>query len=381
VRTTWALLLLVATLAAPSAAADPPADAEIKKLSASLRSRATLWCEARKTAVYKCPSCEGKGRVSYETSEGGVPTRKFRDCSRCVRGWKVKADKARSAYFDVYTPQWRAIDENVKATQAWIDGLATEPAPGVLKGYAIESVEIVGPHHGITLIRETRETEQIAPFAYRWVLLDDAKAKTSSWYQWHDADGAWGLETIPVDPVATPEPPTPGTPVAPVPSTPSASPPKAPETGKASPPPAAPTPVAFEQDALDALGKSLAAAHVKPSLDGAEWRGDVVVVRLLPAGVADQATLDEAVAQTIIPASRVLMRDFEKATSVRLVFLAKYRDRVGDVSTRPYETVSMSRDDFAKIRFENLNRAEALDLFTREPHVYRLEGFTLWWKE
>jgi hypothetical protein len=48
----------------------------------------------------------------------------------------------------------------------------------------------------------------------------------------------------------------------------------------------------------------------------------------------------------------------------------------GRRTRRSYVTVTMSRDDFSTIRFENLNRAEALDLFTREP-ADSLEGFTL----
>jgi hypothetical protein len=378
---TSGLLVLFLIVGASRAAAGEPSAAELRRRAESqLRGRATQWCEARQAAVSKCPSCDGKGKVSYESTDK-VPTLKYRDCSRCVRGFKVKADRARVAYFDVYTPQWRENDQNIRTSQAWIDGLAKDPGPAVLKSYTIEDVEIVGERHGITRIRETRETEQIAPLTYRWVLLDDAKTRGSVWYQWHSSDGLWGVAPTRVDPNPPPDA-KPGA-TTPVGEPAPADGARKPADGAAPPatPPAPKEPVAFDSDATQALSKSLVEAEIHASLESAEWRGDTAVLMLLPRGAADQAALDEAVALTIAPATRVAMKALEKATAVRLVFLARYRDRLGEVSKRPYETTSMTRDVFAKIHFENLNRVETLDLFTREPHVYRLEGLTLWWKD
>jgi len=350
-------------LAGGAGADDAPKDpgaVERRKRQDSLVTRARKWLELRKEVVYKCGTCGGDGTITREKSRGARLVLVHEDCPDCVRGGRVNTAKARTAYFEAATPEWRSVQENVDATQTWVDSLPKDPAKALLKAYKIEETEMVGERHGVTRVHETRETEQVAPFEYRWVLADDPKTKAPTWYLWHDSDGGWGAGAE----AAAPGPAAPRQPNA--------------------PPPADPTPapsVPLGKGALEDLAKRLAVADVKPGLDGASFDGETLVVQLRPDGLTAQDQLDEVIAKTIIPATKVAMSSEEKSKSVRLVFLARYRDKLGEVSLRAYETATMDRDLFARIKFDRLSRQEALDLFTREQRSYRLDGLILWWKE
>jgi hypothetical protein len=366
---------------APSSAPPPVAkpkpevpSPEDKKRLESLRDRAKKWCEIRTRIVTKCPTCGGDGKVTKEGSRAGRLVLLTVPCNACVRGGRVDTRKAREAWFDFYTPAWRAEQANVESAQQWIDTLPKEPAKGLLRKYSIASAELAGPVHGIVRVQETRETEQIQPTTYRWVWAEDPKTKTPTWWLWHESDGPFAEP-----PPAPPDVETPPT-DAPAAKTPE-TPPAAAGMADPAPAPARSAPAALAAEAFTALAKRFAVVGVAPELVEASLAGDTLVLRLRATGVRTEEQLEAAIAEAIVPATRAAMAEQEKAATVRLVFLARYRDKVGEVAEHPFETVEMTRQLFEKIRFDRLTAIEALDLFTRDRHVYRLEGLILWWKD
>lgn len=348
--------------AAPPARGDP-APAEIRRAAETLKTRVKAWCAVREDVVYKCSNCGGSGKLRRRQGWTTVQV----DCPRCVRGAKVNAEKARVAYFDAHTPAWRAEKANVGTTQAWLDSLATEPARALLRKWSLESVEMVGLTHGIAKVKETRETEQIAPVEYRWVQQADPKTKAPTWYLWTESDGDWGVD-----------PQKPDGPVLPSTDEPAM------DGGRKDPEPAAPPaakgPIPLPPEEARTLEQALAVAGVAPTLASAATESGTLVVRLKVAGVTAQNQLDEAIARSVIPAFRTIFRSRESCSRVTVVFLARYRDRLGAVDFHPYEDWHVARDLFEKIKFDNLSREEALDLFDREQHSHRLDGLVPWFK-
>ncbi len=362
---------VLATATGP--ASGDPVPPEVRRATETLKSRVKAWCEIRQDAVYRCPTCGGSGKLRRRQGWSLVIV----DCPSCVRGAKVNAEKARIAYYDWATPAWRADKQNVDQTQTWLDSLRAEPAKGLLKKYSIESVELVGLTHGIARVKETHETEQIAPVESRWVLADDPKAKAPVWFVWHESDGDWGVDPVSPSGGASAGMSEPGAMSDPTP--PSTSPTPGPVGPKDPPTPAA-RPVALPPEEVTSLSQVLAVAGLKPEVESVAVDAGTLVVRLKVTGVASQEQLDEEIARSIIPATRAAFRARESERGLRLVFLSRYRDKLGAIEFHPCESVSMDRDLFGKIKFDNLSRDEALDLFTREQHSYRLEGMIPWWK-
>src|SRR5439155_7095442 len=123
----------------------------------------------------------------------------------------------------------------------------------------------------------------------------------------------------------SPPPPEPVTPTPP-PEPPRPAPPKPSPPPEKPPAPVVP-PVPLGAAALSALADALAAAEVKPRLDGADMVGDTLVVRLLPKGARTTDQLDALTDAAVVPSARAAFQSSEKATAVRLVFLARYRDQ------------------------------------------------------
>lgn len=143
-----------------------------------------------------------------------------------------------------------------------------------------------------------------------------------------------------------------------------------------------PAPVARPLGAaeLASLTNALAGRSVRAAVHSGERVATGLTLRVRYVGITEEEGLRRAIRGDVIPAMRAAFVGDPTSQDISLVFLACYRDKLGDVGLRPFETVRMDRPTFAKIHFENLTEEEALALFRREPASYVFDGLILWWK-
>jgi hypothetical protein len=348
---------------AAEAAAKAKADADAKRKAEAesrrrldlLKTKVAKWAGLRKEILIVCPTCRGSGLILTRRGAGVV-----REICTACDGRKRRASKTavRALCYEYHTPEWRSRDTAKDEAEAQFKRWdRQEETPPLLRTYRLdaEKTALVDDAHALAWIYENDDTVSRAS---RWVWSVEPLTKQGGWYLYGgEVDGPWP------DPAAavSPPPPPPGP----------AEPP-----GPAPPPPPAATPLPLAE--RTALSDALEAAGVKHASVGAHVEGDAIVVRLWRSGLTAQDQLEEAIARDVVAAARSTLEARSKEARVRLVFEARMRDPLGAVELRPYRIVSIDREKFSKIRFENLSREEGLALFEQETPA--LDGLVLWWK-
>lgn len=356
----WSAVLLFAAPAGraiPDDAAAPPATGG----ATQLRQRVRRWMEARQLHVIStCRACGGSGvrhRIDRD-ARGNVLGTHDETCKPCDgRGSLLDWARARESHWDVKSPSFRGVAGHESAFQAmvrrWLDHPEDEP---VLRQYRIGDVTPTGTRFGIVTVFENGES---TPRETRWIWVAADGPKLGAWYLFDDTtDGAF--DATPTSP-APPSPSAPPAPLAPIAPRPSSS-------------------RALDDEQSARVVKALAGRSVRAVLHSGERTASGLLLRLRYVGLGDESALRQAIAADVIPATQALMSEDLAGRGVTLEFLTCYRDRLGEVRLRPYETAAMDAATFAKIHFENLTTEEALALFRRERASYQFEDVILWWK-
>jgi hypothetical protein len=314
---------------APAAAGSEPASAR----TAVLKTRVAAWFDARKAlARENCPTCRGWGVVSTRSA--------VRDaCPKCDGRKTVIPTRAfRAVHYDMKSEAWRrrpnATDE---ANAAYRAADASGATPLLLSTYRIDRVELVGTRFARAWVFEG--TDSVSRES-RWVLSPDSASKKDVWFLFgEETDGPW--EEGPAAPAAAPSSPL--------------------------------SPAEHE-----ALRGRVALVETRLGLEGASREGGTLVLRFHDPKASDERLFDLAVESSAFALARAAAKAVPAASDLRLVFLARWRDKFGGVEARPYRTFTISSETLSRAVPENLTQAEVVALFSprREVHADAI----LWWR-
>jgi len=315
------------------------AAAVAKARTASLTARLREWCEARKRLVrVDCPKCRGWGRV--EDRSGRIAT-----CPRCD-GAKLMlgTDAYRKVHYDFKSPAFRGRDGATdEANAAYTAANGAGRAPGFLNAYRIDRLELVGVNGGSAWVFEG--TDSVSRES-RWLWLPEATTKKPQWFVYSlETDGDW--------PPPDPAPPIPEGPL----------PKREPITA----------------DELKLLRQGVADAHLPHHVESGRREDGQVVVAAFDGAAADAGALDAGIDRAVFALTREAFAALPDAKAVRVEFLARWRDRFGSVTKRPYRTSSIARGHFERIVPGRLAPAELLALFDLRETIP--EDEVMWWKD
>ncbi len=367
-KTVSVLALALLLGATPTARAGDPAGAQASDL-AGLRSRVYEWLRVRRETVVRCATCNGLGTIRSYREWGGQIFPLERDCPDCIGGRRIDSQRFRAAYFGAHTAAWRAETANAESVDRDLVALRRDPASGLLTNAEIRDATATGLRCASTRIEEEHGRGKTEFQTYAWILAAERPGAKPVWSLYDPAtDGDCDAQ----DPLGAPgmAEPTPAPPPAPPAPPPAAPPPPSPAV--------AAVPVSPEE--RGALDKALAANGARGTVRQAVLYGDVLVVGLFFSGVVSEEDLRSAIDADTVPVVKASMGAVARAASVRLEFLACYRDHLGNLTLRPFATARMRRELFEKIHFENLEREEVLTLFERDESAYPLDDLKLWWK-
>lgn len=321
------------------AVAGPAEDAAARARVASLTARVREWFDARKRLVrVDCPKCRGWGRVEDRSGRGAT-------CPRCDGAKQVLASDAyRKVHYDFMSPAYRGRDGAMDAANAaYKEANAARRDALYVNAYRIDRVELVGVNGGSAWVFEG--TDSVSRES-RWLQLTDPATKKPQWFVYGpETDGAW--------PPPDAAPPIPEGPL-----------PKR-------------EPLAAAE--LDALRKAVRDAGIVPAVEGARREHGEVVVALFDGAPTDRRALDASAEACVFRLTGVVLAALPDAPAVRVEFLARWRDKFGTVTKRPYRTALLSRAHHAKIVPERLAPEELLALFAWSD--VQPEGEVLWWKD
>lgn len=310
---------------------------ETKKrvLLSSLKDTAERCALAREQPVVsKCSTCSGTGKQKAPKldSRGNVSGTKDVPCTRCdATGHVIDWTRAERAYWDCYTRAYRAVPANrtkfEETVKAWAKDPKKEP---VLTNHKVKDARLVGEWWGVAFVVENEKDEARET---RWMHGRDSLTNRPGWWIWDEkADGPWASSAA----------------------------------------------VEVEGEELARLKNLLRLAGVSHGIEDASYDGATFVIRLFSPAVTNEAELQAAIVGDIVPASRAGLKFHEKCGAVRLLFLARWRNKLGEVAKGPYEVAEIERSVFDRIVFENLLPEEVLQLYTRNRPVRTVE--ILWWK-
>jgi hypothetical protein len=321
--------------APPPAPAAPAPSPDVVARTNALKTRATEWLTARtKLRRELCYKCRGFGVVVDNA------TRQRVSCPTCMGNKTlIPKDPYRIVNYEMRSVAWRrrptAQDE---ANEGWKVVRLQATAPGYLVKYRFDRVELLGAAGGRVWVFEG--TDSVSRES-NWIVVGDP-TKSASW-SLHSplTDGPW-------PPVGTVEAGAPETPLAP--------------------------------EAYDALRAKLGLADVRHGVVAAAMADSVLVLRVSCPKARSTADLDAAVAADVRSLVEKSMEAVPSASSVRIVFMARWRDDLGSVEQAPYKIAQIARDKFEKIHFERLEGDEKLlpfGLVAADPP----KNSILWWKD
>lgn len=321
------------------ATAGPAEDAAAKARVASLTARVREWFDTRKRLVrVDCPKCRGWGRVEDRSGRGAA-------CPRCDGAKQVLASDAyRKAHYDFMSPAYRGRDGAMDAANAaYKEANAARREPLYLNAYRLDRVELVGVNGGSAWVFEG--TDSVSRES-RWLQLTDPTTKKLQWFVYApETDGAWpppdAAPPIPEGPLPKREP--------------------------------------LAAGELEALRKAVRDAGIVPTVEGARREHGEVVVGVFDGAPTDRRALDASAEACVFRLTGVVLAAVADAPAVRIEFLARWRDKFGTVTKRPYRTALLSRAHHGKIVPERLTPEELLALF--EWNEAPQEGEVLWWKD
>ncbi len=319
-----AAVLLLVTLAVAPAWADPPTEATLRK---EVEGVARRYANARASLRAVCGKCGGKGRYA-EWTRGG---QRIADCPVCDRkGWVIDRKDWRAVYYDLKSPAYRLWEGAQKAAEdAYRKALKASEPPATYASSKIAALALVDPSHAVTRLTFDGRLEEVV----RWVKVE------GKWWLWDaQTDGEW-----PAPPPV--EEPT-GDPLAPD------------ELGRLS----------------MAIG-GIATRHHDLYEGRKVVAGLLLTLDLRPVGAG--VALDGLALEDFRRLGKAIWVDPAAAwSSITWTLRARHRDRFGAVEQQPYLRARISREDFDRIRWENLSPEEAMALFT--PQRMSREGWTLW---
>jgi hypothetical protein len=327
-------LLLAAVLlgAVPSARAGddkpqaPPSD---KTRVAALQAVVQAWCKTRENLVGECPTCGGRGYNG-----------RFGECTVC-HGKRIYIGPTQwqRLHYDVYSPAKR-LKLRLADVRAARDG--EDPAQVRLKSCRFDRVELVGATFGKAWVFEGKDTVSRES---RWVEAVDPSSKKTGWYLWsEDADGPWE-ESPSLGGGRT-------------------------DVAKSEP---------LKSDELQLVRGKVALVETKLSLEDAARENGTLVLVFSDPKASDATALELDTAASVVALATAALDALKDVPAVRLVVLARWRDKFGEVRKRPFRTAEISRETYGRIHFERLSREEQLSHFTVLSPTY--EGEILWWKD
>lgn len=314
-------------------AAKPAPTAEAVALTNRLRARVVEWCDARKLLTQAvCETCRGWGRVEEKT--GRIVT-----CPTCD-GRKLSLRRApfRKVAYDMKSPAWRSQSRAKEvAGEAYDAANRSSTAPGFLRSYRIDRVELLDATHGVAWVFEGTDT---VPRDSRWLVAIEPATKAATWFLYDEAtDGEWPREPAPA--VAPPVPPEPLPQLLGI--------------------------------AVQAALETFAGAHV-PDARSREGRRLVLALRHrgapAPARIATEVRADAVVLMRTI--FRRMPDDWD---AVRLEFTALWQDKFGAREWRPTWVVALDAETYRRIHFDNLDEQAVFALFDAKPVEH--EGWRL----
>lgn len=308
---------------APAAAPDARA--------AALRVRAGEWLKARmQLPRVQCPTCRGVGAVV-------VAANVQQACPRCeARRTIVPKEPFRVVHYDMKTEAWRRAHTQAEANASYRNADTTGSTPLMLRKGRLDRVEVVGARFGRAWVFE--ENDSVSRES-RWVLATDSSAKKENWFVFsEDTDGPW--EEPPAAPAAPPQ--------------------------------------QLGAEELAALRGRVALVETRLSLEGAGMVGPALVARFVDPKAGDASTLDAGLDASAYQLARAAAEGLADVAEVRLVLLARWRDKFGGVEVRPYRALSISREALARVKPENLSREELLSIFSEQRASY--DDSIMWWK-
>ena len=316
----------------PSAAGDekpsaPPSD---KMRAAALQAVVTAWCKTRENLVGDCPTCGGRGYNG-----------RFGECPSCHgKRLYVGPGQWQKLHYDVYSPAKR-LKLRLSDVRAARDG---EDAFNVrLKSCRFDRLQLVGTTFAKAWVFEGKDTVSRES---RWVEAVDPSTKKTGWFLYsEDSDGPWSEDAAsPVGGRA--------------------------EVSKSEP---------LKSDELQTVRGKVALVDTKLSLEDANRENGTLVLVFADPKASDATTLELDTAASVVALSTAALDAVKDAPGVRLVVLARWRDKFGEVRKRPFRTAEIDRDTYGRIHFDRLSREEQLSHFTMLSPAY--EGEILWWKD
>jgi hypothetical protein len=326
---TAAALVAVLCLGRPAAAGDDPAKDRAR--AAALQAAVQDWCKVREALVGECPACDGKGY-----------TGKFTECATC-KGKKIHVGAAgwQRLKYDLYSPAKRA---KLRLPEVKSAREGEDPVRARMKDCRYDRVELVGDVFGRAWVFEEKEAVSKES---RWIEVLDPAAKKPGWFLWsEDADPPWpgeaaGVATKPSAGVAKSEP--------------------------------------LKAEELQSVRGKVALVETKLSLEDAVREDGTLVLILAHPKAGDATAMELDTGASVVALTTAALQAMQDAPAVRIVVLARWRDRFGEVRKRPYRTFEIARDTYGRIHFERLSREEQLSHFTQLSPKY--EGEILWWKD
>lgn len=191
-----AWLALVAT--AGAAAGEPPA---AKDPPATLRARVDEFERAARSLVAVCKSCGGGGLRYRFTSRGEAMTSPCSDCGEL--GGTVSESAARSLFFDLRTPAWRARPSSEDDALDLFLALRPKDEESLAwTKWRFGEIELIDDDHAVARTKTFISEKPVRrPKDQAWVRLEGVAGGAPSWFLWSPAtDGPW--------PGKTPPPPT-----------------------------------------------------------------------------------------------------------------------------------------------------------------------------
>lgn len=330
------LLILMAVLAAPVARGEPPAPAAATDVTArlkALRSRAEAWWAQRRKLGVVCYQCRGTGQVLYR--------RAMHTCPKCDgRKRLAPAEVYREIWYEARSPAFRAREGTRERLEAEYKAALRSGVPEVFQ-VRIERHEMVDDVHGVVYVAENKDA---TARPQRWIWAEEV-GRQAGWWLWDEgADGGW-----------------PGT--APAPGT---------DQG-AEGEPLAPQ----ESEAVSGLLKG--ATSLQHKVAGGSKNGTVLLLTMDVGPQPGGTDLQMVALEDWRLVGRAVWSGPSVWTEVRWRMRARHRDKFGAVEFKTYLRGRITRADFERIRWDNLEPAERLALFA--PRTETHEGWLLWRQE
>jgi hypothetical protein len=326
--------LALAAFATASRAEDPKPATAVPGLSAAegktrqsrLQTRVNEWWNLRKRLVRTCHHCNGRGLVRWGRSWNTCPT-----CKGRKRVLDAKAYRA--LHYDMKTEAYRLLEDVRDDLEERYLREAAGDFPLDVDRFKIDRIQWCDAEHAEVFVLENRDS---VARGQRWIFVG------KEWFVWD----ALSKEGWPGE--AAPNPALPA----------------APKGG--------PLEAAQRAD----LEASIGGVNLVHDLTGAEASGTTLLLTFARKKDAAAGAARLAVAQEAISVVRAVFAPRPVWTAIHLTWMTDWRDRLGQVETRPYALAFIDRPTFDKIVWGNLAESE-------RPHVLRWEtktydGLVLW---